>query len=126
VGAATGLSLETLAVLAEQAESLRETLAERGFTDLHPELPFDTELPGGPRVRGTVDLLGLSKDGREAVIIDYKSPAPEAPIEAAQPYLAQLGAYVGALSALRPETRLVCAGIHFLGSGTLAWGSPSM
>ncbi|MBL3597499.1 UvrD-helicase domain-containing protein [Rhodovulum sulfidophilum] len=126
LGAATGLSPETLAALAEQARSLREALAEQGFTDLHPELPFDTEIADGPRVRGTVDLLGLSQDGREAVIIDYKSPAPEAPIEAAQQYLAQLGAYVGALSALRPETRLARAGIHFLGSGTLAWGSPSM
>lgn len=95
-------------------------------TDLLPELPFDTEIAGDTRIRGTVDLLGLSQDGREAVIIDYKSPAPVSPLEAAQPYLAQLGTYVSALSVLRPEMRLVRAGIHFLGSGTLAWGSPSV
>lgn len=124
--AATGLTPETLEALAEQAAGLRETLAQRGFTELHSELPFDVDLPTGPRVRGTVDLLGLSQDGREAVVIDYKSPAPQSPVEAAQPHLAQLKAYVDAFSAHRPDTRLLHAGIHFMGSGILAWGSPSM
>ncbi|SPJ22218.1 RecBCD enzyme subunit RecB [Palleronia abyssalis] len=103
VGPATGLSEETLTAIAQQAATLRERLAERGLTELHPELPFDAALPGGPRIRGTADLLARSADGTRAALIDFKSPAPESPLEAARPYLAQLRVYARAVGVLWPN-----------------------
>ncbi|SEL62746.1 ATP-dependent exoDNAse (exonuclease V) beta subunit (contains helicase and exonuclease domains) [Roseivivax marinus] len=124
LGPATGLGEDTLVSLLEQANALGDRLSERGLTDLYSELPFEAVLPNGTCVRGTTDLLACSRDGTRAAIIDFKSPAPKSPLEAARPYLAQLGTYIRAATVVWPNLRIERAGIHFLGSGTLIWGTP--
>ena len=116
--AATGLDETTLAALASQAEGLRAALHADGLTELHAELPLDATHADGTTTRGIADLLARGVDGR-AVVVDFKSPAPDDPMEATAAHAGQLSTYAEALRIVLPGLTVLRCGVLWMGLGVL-------
>jgi ATP-dependent helicase/nuclease subunit A len=84
-------------LLAQQAQSLRQTLADLGYTRLHIEQPIDIALSDGGRQSIILDLIAEGPHG--FMIVDHKSGAVADHAQRFESYWPQLAAYIDAVGA---------------------------
>lgn len=118
IAAATGLPDAAIAQIAAQARALTAWLADRGYDDLHFELPLQETSADGSETNAILDCLAEGPDG--LLIIDHKSgpcPDPEARFAAYQP---QLAAYAAMVHRRWPDKKINGLAIHWMSEGTLS------
>jgi ATP-dependent exoDNAse (exonuclease V) beta subunit len=84
--------------LVQQAEALRQALADLGYTQLHVEQPIDIPLSDGGSQSIILDLIAEGPSG--FMIVDHKSGAVSNPALRFERYWPQLAAYVDAVGAM--------------------------
>jgi ATP-dependent exoDNAse (exonuclease V) beta subunit len=89
------VSAAEVELLAQQAQALRQTLAELGYTRLHIEQPIELELADGGRQSIIVDLIAEGTDG--FMIVDHKSGPVADHAARFESYWPQLAAYIDAV-----------------------------
>jgi hypothetical protein len=82
-------------VLEQQAQALRQTLAELGYPRLHIEQPIEIALTDGGRQSIIVDLIAEGAEG--FIIIDHKSGPIADHAVRFESYWPQLAAYIDAV-----------------------------
>tara|TARA_R110000772_G_scaffold268734_1_gene398394 strand:- start:19577 stop:22738 length:3162 start_codon:yes stop_codon:yes gene_type:complete len=107
-------------LLAQQASSLRETLANLGYARLHVEQPIDITLSDGGRQAIILDLIAEGDDG--FIIVDHKSGAVADHALRFESYWAQLAAYVDAIGE-RGGKSIDAIAIFWTDTGELTIGS---
>lgn len=83
-------------LLAQQAQALRQTLAELGYSRLHIEQPLEITLADGGRQSIIVDLIAEGANG--FMIVDHKSGSIADHAARFESYWPQLAAYIDAVS----------------------------
>jgi ATP-dependent exoDNAse (exonuclease V) beta subunit len=79
-------------LLAQQAQALRQTLTELGYSRLHIEQPIEIELADGGRQSIIVDLIAEGAHG--FMIVDHKSGPVADHVARFESYWPQLAAYI--------------------------------
>ncbi|WP_147159916.1 PD-(D/E)XK nuclease family protein, partial [Novosphingobium sediminis] len=79
-------------LLAQQAQALRQTLTELGYSRLHIEQPIEIELADGGRQSIIVDLIAEGAHG--FMIVDHKSGPVADHLARFESYWPQLAAYI--------------------------------
>jgi len=82
-------------LLAKQAQALRQTLMDLGYSRLHVEQPIEIELADGGRQSIIIDLIAEGANG--FMIIDHKSGAVVDHALRFESYWPQLAAYIDAV-----------------------------
>jgi len=91
LSAATGFDEATLDMLDAQADSLKQWLTAKGYTQIECEVPIQRREASGAEFNGIIDLVATG-DGKR-LIVDHKSGAGSF-----AGYFAQLDAYRGVLT----------------------------
>jgi ATP-dependent exoDNAse (exonuclease V) beta subunit len=96
VGPHCRISEPEVEILAQQAQALRQTLAELGYPRLHVEQPIENKLADGGRQSIVVDLIAEGEDG--FFIVDHKSGSVTDFVSRFAIYWPQISNYVGAIN----------------------------
>lgn len=96
VGPHCRVSEPEVELLAQQAQALRQALAELGYPRLHVEQPIEIELADGGRQSIILDLIAEGDDG--FMIVDHKSGPVTDHVSRFESYWPQLAAYVDTIS----------------------------
>jgi hypothetical protein len=96
VGPHCRVSEPEVEILAQQAQALRQALAELGYPRLHLEQPIEIELADGGRQSIILDLIAEGDDG--FMIVDHKSGPVADHAARFESYWPQLAAYIDAIS----------------------------
>ncbi len=119
LAAATGLGQEVLDAIQNQADTLRNWLAAKGYDQLHFELPLQEIRPDGSQTNAIIDCLAEGPEG--SVILDHKSgrcPDPEARFYG---YLPQLQSYARLMALTRPYKPVRGLAINWIDEGKLSF-----
>lgn len=106
-------------LLAKQAQALRQTLMDLGYSRLHVEQPIEIELADGGRQSIIVDLIAEGTDG--FMIVDHKSGAVVDHALRFESYWPQLVAYIDAVS-LKGDQAVHGAAVFWTETGELTFG----
>ncbi len=119
LAAATGFGPHVLDAISEQAETLRNWLADEGYDQLHFELPLQEIRPDGSQINAIIDCLAEGPNGY--VILDHKSgpcPDPEARFGG---YVPQLQSYAQLLASTWPNKPVLGLAINWIDEGKLSF-----
>lgn len=118
VQAATGLPINTIEALRDQAQHLRDWLAAQGYTKLHLELPIQMRSKTGAEMNAIIDCLAESKNGY--LIIDHKTGAVADETERFAEYWPQLDAYRQLVKEVLPHRPVRGIAINWVSEGRMA------
>jgi ATP-dependent helicase/nuclease subunit A len=121
ISAATGLPEKTVPQITAQVEALARWLADRGYDQLHFELPLQEIAADGSETNAILDCLAEGPHG--LLIIDHKSgPCPD-PTARFASYQPQIDTYATMVRRKWPEKPLNGVAIHWMSEGTLSIGN---
>lgn len=106
-------------LLAQQAQALRQTLTELGYSRLHIEQPIDIALSDGGRQIIILDLIAEGPNG--IIIVDHKSGAVADHAKRFESYWPQLAAYIDAVGT-KGEKAVDGAAVFWTETGELTIG----
>ena len=119
LSAATGLASKVLDEIAAQAKILRNKLAEKGYDQLHFELPVQEIRLDGSQTNAIIDCLAEGPDG--FLILDHKSgPCPDPDVKF-HSHLPQLQSYARLMAHTRPNKPVRGLAINWIDEGRLSF-----